>query len=631
MALLSLQKISLAFGGPPLLEEICLQMEAGERISILGRNGTGKSTLMKIISGEQQSDSGEVVRRPELRVARLGQDVPEEVAGSIFEVIASGLGGTGELLRRYHQLSLELEAGGDDRVLERLGRVQHELEAAGGWELQQRVGEVLSHLELPAEAPFAHLSGGLKRRVLLGRALVQKPDLLLLDEPTNHLDLSAIAWLEDFLLKSAISLIFVTHDRAFMQRLATRIVELDRGRLFDWACDYPTFLTRKEALLSDEQKNWDKFDKKLAQEEVWIRQGIKARRTRNEGRVRALKKMRDLRLQRRERTGKARMQIQEAGRSGKRVIEAENVSYRWGDREILRDFSVSIQRGDKIGIIGPNGSGKTSLLRLLLGDLEPESGSIRLGTNLEVCYFDQMRSRLEPERTVQENLSGESDTLVINGVSRHVLGYLKDFLFTPDRARSPVRILSGGERNRLLLAKLFTLASNVLVLDEPTNDLDMETLELLEELVIDYPGTLLVVSHDRAFLNNVVTSTLVFEGQGLVREYVGGYDDWQAQRAQEEALKTPVQEPAAAAPRPQKIVREKERKLSFKEKQELESLPARMEALEAEQAALHEKMSDPDFYKTAAQEVAALQQRLARIDEELESAYARWAELEELA
>ncbi|PLX83926.1 MAG: ABC transporter ATP-binding protein [Desulfuromonas sp.] len=621
MALLSLRNVSLAYGGPTLLDEVGLQVERGERICLLGRNGAGKSTLLGVIAGEVRPDGGAVDRQQGLRVARLPQEVPQHLQGSVFEIVARGLGEAGEALCRHHELSGRLAAG-EQELLPRLSEVQHALEEAGGWELLQRVEQALTRLKLDGDAPLESLSGGVKRRVLLARALAVEPDILLLDEPTNHLDIESIDWLEQFLLRSGITLVFVTHDRAFLRALATRIVEIDRGRLFDFACDYDTFLQRKEELLHAEDLEWQRLDKKLAEEEVWIRKGIKARRTRNEGRVRALKKLREERRQRRERTGTARLKLHEAERSGKLVAKVENISFAYGKEPIIRDFSTTVVRGDRIGIIGPNGAGKTTLLRLLLGKLAPQAGSVKLGTNLQVLYFDQLREQLDPERTVQQNLSGDQDTVLVGGQPRHVYGYLQDFLFTPDRARTPVRFLSGGERNRLLLARLFTREANVLVLDEPTNDLDLETLELLEELLADFQGTVFLVSHDRDFLNRCVTSTVAFEGEGQVREYFGGYDDWLRQR--------PGPEEPAPAPRParEKPARQRERRQSFKEKRELEELPGRIEALDGEIEALHAQLADPDFYREAGAKVAAATARLEELEKELQAAYARWEELE---
>ncbi len=623
MALLSLRNVSLAFGGPPLLAGVDLQVEKGERICLLGRNGMGKSTLLGLIAGNLRPDGGVIDRRQGLRVAQLPQEVPQSIAGSVFEAVAEGLGPLGDELCRYRRLAAGLEAG-DEGLLPETLDLQRSIEEAGGWPLQQRIEQVITRLKLDPEAPMQTLSGGVKRRALLARALASDPDILLLDEPTNHLDIESIDWLEQFLLREAITLIFVTHDRAFLRAVATRIVELDRGRLFDFACDYDTFLERKEGLLHAQEQEWSRFDKKLAEEEVWIRKGIKARRTRNEGRVRALKAMREDRRQRRERLGTVKIKLQEAERSGKLVAEVEHLSFAYGETPIIRDFSTTVLRGDRIGIIGPNGAGKTTLLKLLLGELEPQQGTVRRGTNLQVLYFDQLREQLDPDRTVQQNLSDDQDTVLVGGRSRHVYGYLQDFLFTPDRARTPVRILSGGERNRLLLARLFTREANVLVLDEPTNDLDLETLELLEELLADFTGTLFLVSHDRDFLNRVVTSTIAFEGEGRVAEYVGGYDDWLRQRPQP---RQPAAEAKAQKARP---AREKLRKLTFKEKRELAELPGRIEALETEQEQLHARLADPAFYRQGGEPVTAAQGRLGALEAELEQAYGRWQELEGL-
>ena len=624
MALINLRNISLAFGGPPLLEDISLRITKGERICLLGRNGTGKSTLLKVISGELPPDGGVIDRQQGLRVARLEQDIPRDLQGTIYEAIAQGLGRIGLHLSRYHNLSLRMARGEAD-LQEQLSVVQHELENGDGWAHQQRIEQVLSRLKLPADLPVATLSGGLMRRVLLARALAFDPEILLLDEPTNHLDIESILWLEEFLQRENLTLVFVTHDRAFLRNLATRIVEIDRGRLFDFACDYDTFLERKEELLHAETQENNRFDKRMAEEEIWIRKGIKARRTRNEGRVRELKKMREEHRQRRERLGSARFNLQEAERSGKLVAEVKKLTFAYDGSPVVKNFSTTVMRGDRVGIIGPNGVGKTTLLKLLLGELSPQQGSVRLGTNLQIIYFDQMREQLDPELTVQQNLAGDQDTVVIGGNSRHVIGYLQDFLFSPDRIRSPVRILSGGERNRLLLARLFTREANVLVLDEPTNDLDLETLDLLEELLADFKGTLFLVSHDRAFLNRVVTSTIVFEGNDQISEYVGGYDDWLRQRPQAESV------PESKEPQKAKSKRERSRKLTFKEKRELEVLPLQIDALETEIDDLHARMTDPGFYRTAGDQVAATTTRLQTVETELAKAYFRWEELDSLS
>ncbi len=625
MALVRIHNVQLGFGGPLLLEDLSLSIGKGERVCLLGRNGAGKSTLMKLIAGELQPDEGELTIRQGALITRLVQEVPTGLEGTVFEVVSGGLGAQGELVRRYHQLSIQLASGRQDGVLDRLADVQHQLEAAGGWDTEQRVETVISRLSLDPDIPFESLSGGLKRRVLLARVLVQGPDLLLLDEPTNHLDIESINWLEEFLLGFGGTLLFVTHDRMFLQRLATRIIELDRGQLTDWPGDYANFLRRKEEMLNAREKAEDRFDKKMAEEEVWIRQGIKARRTRNEGRVRALESMRSERSRRREQTGQASIILQEADRSGKLVVEAEHLDYAWDEEPVIRGFSTTILRGDRIGVIGPNGCGKSTLLNLLLGRLEPGSGQVRLGTGLQIAYFDQMRAVLDDDLTVQENVADGSDKVEINGSPRHVISYLRDFLFTPDRARQPVKSLSGGERNRLLLARLFTRPSNILVMDEPTNDLDMETLELLEERLLEYKGTLLLVSHDRAFLNNVITSTLVFEGRARVREYVGDYDDWLNQR-------TPRDDPAPS--RKPKPVAQKNRsrtlKLSYKDQRELDGLPAHLEELEGEKNGLLEQMADQAFYRRAGSGIAATQERLKILESELEQAYRRWEELESM-
>lgn len=630
MALITLRNIELAFGGPAIFDGINLQIEPGERLCLLGRNGTGKSTLLKLISGELPPEQGEITRQQGLKVSLVSQEAEPEVSGTVFDVVASGMGNAADLLAEYHHLAHRVAQEGGDALLARLETLQHQLEETGGWHLHQAVNMVLDRLRLDSEVDFCALSGGTRRRVLLGRALVAEPDILLLDEPTNHLDVETIIWLEDFLLRNVKTVIFVTHDRAFARRMANRVAELDRGRIYAFACGYDAFVERREELLAAEITRQALFDKKLAQEEAWIRQGIKARRTRNEGRVRALKKMREERRQRRERQGTARIQLQEAERSGALVVEAEKVSFDYDGRQIIKNFSTTIMRGDRIGIIGPNGAGKTTLLRLLLGELEPKSGSIRLGSRREVLYFDQMREQLDLNKSVQENVGEGNDTLMINGVSRHIIGYLQDFLFTPERARTPVHILSGGERNRLLLAKLFTRPSNVLVMDEPTNDLDVETLDLLEDLLLEYGGTLLLVSHDRDFLNNVVTSTLAVGADGTVREYVGGYDDWLRQAAADAEAESSAALSQAAPRGRQKPRQERPRKLSFKEERELEALPDLIAAMEEEQAALHDKLSDPDFYKNAGSEVASINSRLEELDAELALAYQRWEELEEL-
>ena len=627
MALVTLRHIQLGFGGPPLLEDLSFSISEGERICLLGRNGAGKSTLMKLIAGDLQPDDGEMAVRQGAKITRLTQEVPEEISGPVFDVVASGLGELSELVRSYHRLAVRLESESGEALLQRLSEVQHQLEAAHGWQTEQLVESVLTRLQLDAESEFSALSGGLKRRVLLARALVRKPDLLLLDEPTNHLDIESIDWLEQFLLGYDGALLFVTHDRTFLQKLATRIIELDRGSVSDWPGDYANFLRRKEEALNAEEKANERFDKRLAEEEVWIRQGIKARRTRNEGRVRALKEMRDERSRRRQVQGQVKMSMQNAEHSGRLVVEVEGISYAWNEKPVVKDLSVSIMRGDRIGVIGPNGIGKSTLLNLLLGRLKPDSGSVRFGTRLEVAYFDQLRAALDESRSVRDNLADGSDTLSVNGQPKHVISYLQDFLFTPDRARQPVSALSGGERNRLLLARLFTRPANVLVMDEPTNDLDMETLELLEELLLEYHGTLLLVSHDRAFLNSVVTSTLVFEGNGRVVEYVGGYDDWLRQRpevVQRVTEKKPVQRTIPEKPRVQS------KKLGYKEQRELEILPEKIQSLEQKLASLQTEITAPGFYKRGGAAISAVNQNIAAVEAELADSYLRWEELDEI-
>jgi ATP-binding cassette subfamily F protein uup len=600
MPLVTLDRVSMAYGHLPLLDEVAMQIDARERVSVIGRNGTGKSTLLKIISGEIPADSGTLWRQPSIRIARLEQDVPLSAHRTVFDVVAEG-----------HT---------------------HHLEADEAWLREHHVELILSRLDLPAESIVDTLSGGWRRRVLLARALVGQPDLLLLDEPTNHLDIDAIQWLETFLAEYEGAVMFVTHDRAFLQRLATRIVELDRGKLTSWPGNYATYLRRKEEALANEQVLADKFDKKLAEEEVWVRQGIKARRTRNEGRVKALEAMRVERAARREQMGNVRMQVEQAEQSGKLVFEAKGISKGFAGTPVVREFSTRVIRGDRIGLIGPNGAGKTTLLRMLLGELQPDTGEIRLGANVQIAYYDQQREQLDPDRTVFDTVGEGNDTVTSNGRTRHVHAYLRDFLFSDERARSPVKALSGGERNRLLLARLFTRPANVLVLDEPTNDLDIETLELLEEQLVEWPGTLLLVSHDRAFLDNVVTSTFVFEGDGRVQEFVGGYEDWVRQKladktAEAKKARVAAAPPATDKPKTTKIVA-RPKKLSYKEQRELDELPAAIDALESEQRALAERVAAPDFYKESAE---AIKTSLARVDalpRELAKVYARWAELD---
>jgi len=624
VALVSLQNIKLAFGGPELLDGVTLQINSNERVCLVGRNGAGKSTLMKIIAGEMTPDSGEVIYGQGVRIASLPQEVEKDLSGTVFDVVSGGLGNMVGLLSEYHSISMRLAHGADAVLMAELERIQHLIESSGGWQVQQRVETVISRLRLDPDAPVAELSGGNKRRALLARALVNEPDLLLLDEPTNHLDITSIAWLEEFLSGFRGSILFITHDRRFLQTLATRIIELDRGRVTDWPGDYAAYLTRRQSELDAETTRNAHFDKKLSQEEAWVRQGIKARRTRNEGRVRALKEMRTERRARREEVGSAVMSLNEAERSGRLVLKARRINYLYEGNHVINDFSTTIMRGDKIGIIGPNGSGKTTLLRILLGELKPYSGSVRMGYNLNVAYFDQHRAQLDDERSVMQNVSEGSDHVTVNGRTRHIISYLADFLFPPDRARSPVKVLSGGERNRALLAKLFTKPSNVLVMDEPTNDLDTDTLELLEEMLMEYEGTVLLVSHDREFLNNIVTSTIVFEGGGRVEEYVGGYDDWLRQRRP--SLPEKTEKPAKQAKPRQKEKRP--RILTFKDKKELEALPALIETLETERNGLYESLADPELYKQDGSRIPEIKARIGELEKEVTAAYERWEALE---
>ena len=683
MPLLTLQNVSLAFGHLPLFEGANLQIERGERIALIGRNGTGKSTLLRVISGEIPADGGVVWRAPALRVSRLDQDVPLAEDRSVFDEVAAGLGELGALVADYHHAAMEVAAtstpgnaesedparrehtatdcrpGSSDPgiALARLGDLQHELEERGGWSLEQKVETVVSRLALPADRSMNELSGGWRRRALLGRALVSEPDLLLLDEPTNHLDIDAIRWLEEYLRTYAGSLLFVTHDRAFLSALATRIVELDRGTLTSWPGSYENYLQKKADALETEARDLARLDKKLAHEEAWLRQGVKARRTRNEGRVKALHALRAQRAAYRAESGTVRMGIDGGEASGKVVFEAEDVAKSYDGVPVVRGYSQRILRGDRIGLIGPNGSGKTTVLRLLVGEIEPDAGEIRRGTRLEVAYFDQQRQQLDPERTVIDSVS-DSDTVIVNGQSRHVIGYLADFLFPRERARSPVKALSGGERNRLVLARLFAKPANVLVMDEPTNDLDIETLELLEELIADFDGTVLLVSHDRVFLDNIVTSTLAFEGNARAVEYVGGYADYLRQRRASQSTpnvqlptsklanaqlptsklqtsKLPTSElptsklPTSKRPVAASAAEPSRKKLSFKEQRELEALPAHIEALEAEQQRLTAESESAEFYKSGAEHIRAVLARVDAIASELEAALARWMALEE--
>ena len=623
--LLNLKNLSLNLGSTVLLDKVELTLERGERLCLVGRNGTGKSTLMKLIAGSILPDGGDIVRAQNLRVAQLPQDVPKGLAGTVYQVAAAGLGEAGRLVAEYHRLLHD-----DPDNMKALGDIQSALEAHDGWSLDSRVQAVLTRLDLDGDVEFSALSGGLKRRTLLAQALVAEPDLLLLDEPTNHLDIDSIAWLEEFLLGWNGTLLFITHDRAFLRRLATRIIELDRGILRSWPGTYDDYLRRKEEALRAEAQQGALFDKRLAQEEAWIRKGIEARRTRNQGRVERLYKLRDEDRARRKLPGQVKLAVQEAERSGKLVVEAENVSFARGERVLVNNFSTTLLRGDKLGIIGPNGAGKTTLLNLLLGKLAPDSGTLKNGTNLQVAYFDQLRALLDENKPVYENIGDGKDFVEIDGNQLHVMSYLQNFLFTPDRARSPVKALSGGERSRLLLARLFAQPSNLLVLDEPTNDLDVETLDLLEEKLGEYTGTVLLVSHDREFLDNVVTRCLVFEGRGRIGEYIGGYQDWLRQRFSPGSGKN-ENKPSTSSSRQQAAPQAKSAanaKLNYKEQRELATLPGLIEKLEAEQGQLSELLSDGSIYQRDKARAVTIQERLAAIGAELTTAYARWESLE---
>jgi len=633
MILLSLKNLALAYGHQHLLRDVNLQIERGERVCLVGRNGAGKSTLFRVISGQIQVDDGEIWYPDTLRISYLEQDVPVDSEETIFDVVASGLGEVGELLTRYHHALHDISQGEAQQLAE-LSALQHEIEVADGWNIQQQVEMTLSKLDLEQDKLLRDCSGGMRRRVLLARALINQPDLLLLDEPTNHMDIAAIGWLEEFLLNYPGALIFITHDRTFLKNLATRIIELDRGTLTSFQGDYANYLRRKEEMLEAEARANAKFDKRLSEEEVWIRQGVKARRTRNEGRVRALQKMRDQRRQRVDLQGKVSLQVDSGEVTGKLVADLRDVSFAYGDQTVIQHLSTRILRGDRVGIIGPNGSGKSTLLRLILGELNPTEGRVVLGTKLDMAYFDQHRSQLDPEKSVRNNLSEGSDYISIKGRSRHVIGYLRSFLFPPERVNEPVKNLSGGERNRLLLAKLFTQPANMLVLDEPTNDLDVDTLELLEDLLLEYEGTLLLVSHDRTFLDNVVTSTLVFEGHAQVGDYVGGYEDWLRQRKPVEAVpasQAKADTDASAQAKPARPKATEKNKLSFNEQRELQQLPAKIEALEEEQRDIELRVSQADFYQQDKELIKDTLTRLDTIQQALVDAYSRWEYLDGFA
>ncbi len=596
MAILELKELTLSLGGPSILQDINLRVEKGERICLLGRNGEGKTTLLRLLSGELKPDTGEVVCAKGARIGMLPQEVPMDLEGTVADVVAAGLA-------KYRPDETE-------------------------WESNHLVEQTLTRADLDGNALFATLSTGNKRRTLLARALVIEPDILLLDEPTNHLDIDAIDWLEGELQRFSGVLFFVTHDRAFLRRLAQRILELDRGRIRDWTCDFATFLIRREEHLRTEKAQWAHFDRKLAEEEVWIRKGVRDRRTRNEGRVRDLQAMRKERSQRRQQQGDAKLRLQDVEKSGRLVLRTKNLGFAWGEQVMVENLNTMIMRGDKIGILGPNGSGKTTLLRIILGELPPSTGEVLSGTRLQIAYFDQQRVQLDESKTVLENISEGNDVVLFNGQSMHIVTYLENFLFTPDRARSPITQLSGGERNRLLLARLFTQPANLLVLDEPTNDLDLETLELLEELLLDFAGTLLVVSHDREFLDNVTTSTLALEGDGRVVETVGGYSDWARVSKAAKAARQ-------AAEKPAKVVKGKPKttsapKLTWKQGKELEALPLRIEEMETEQAGLHQEMADPKLYQEAPEKAKEIRDRLGKLEEELATCYARWEELDSI-
>ena len=640
MSLIKLEKAYLSYGLQVLLDQIDLTIERGQRLCLIGRNGAGKSSLLKVIDGEVDLDKGDIIRQSGVRIARLEQDLPEADDRQVFDVVAAQFQGMGELLAEYRHMAHGAEIS--DAGMAKMAALQQQIEARDGWNLQQQVETVLSRLDLPAERFMRELSGGWRRRVALAKALVGEPDVLLLDEPTNHLDIAAIDWLEKQLLNFKGALVFITHDRSLLQTLATHIAELDRGHLRYWAGGYESYLVYREQALAEEARHNALFDKKLAQEEVWIRQGIKARRTRNEGRVRALKELRNVRSERRELIGKANFSLTSGEASGKLVAELTGVYYAWGDKIIVRDFSSTIMRGDRIGLVGANGVGKSTLLKLILGELQPQRGQVRLGTSLNIAYFDQLRDQLDLDKNAVDNIAEGREFIEVddgkNKKNVHIISYLSDFLFTGERARTPLRALSGGERNRVLLAKLFSKSANLLVLDEPTNDLDVETLELLEDFLNDYDGTVLLVSHDRAFLNNIVTSVIAFEGRGNVLEYVGGYDDWIRQGGKWTEPDLPADEVPPSQPAKQEAIPSqsepkpapRNKKLSYKLQREFDELPGRIEQLERQQTEVQTEVSAPDFFAQEAAIVEAKMQELARIEAELEQCFERWAELEDM-
>ncbi len=623
MPLITIKDLYHSFGDAPVLDNANLSIDKGERICLVGRNGEGKSTLLKLLGKKIKPDEGEVIYSRDTRVTELRQDVPASIEGTVYDVVAEGVGEMGQIIKDWHHAAMSVADNPD--ALKQMDVLQQQIEAHNGWNLEQTISATISLLSLPAEEAFDSLSGGLKRRTLLAQALVSKPDLLLLDEPTNHLDIESILWLEEFLKSFNGAILFITHDRSFLQSLATRIIDLDRGQLTSWPGSYEKYLTAKQQMLDAEQTANALFDKKLAQEETWIRQGIKARRTRNEGRVRALEKMRNERSQRREQLSTAKLSANQADISGKIVIEAEAVSFKWEQQSIVNNFSCTIMRGDKIGIIGPNGCGKSTLIQLLLNEIQPQGGHIKTGTKLEVAYFDQHRDALDLQKSVRDNIADGTDKIEVNGISKHVIGYLKDFLFSAKTANAPASILSGGERNRLMLAKLFTRPFNFLIMDEPTNDLDIDTLELLEELLTDYKGTLLLVSHDRSFIDHVVDYCFVFEGNAQVNQYVGGYQDWLRQRKLPEvAVSAAVSSSKATTAKPQKT----RKKLGFNEQKELKALPRKIEKVEQHVSQLQNDMADPGFYQQAADQISQTTQQLSSLEQELEQLYQRWEELE---